>query len=126
MHLNTFSYDEAEAAMCLWEECLGRLDHCRHNGGVSAMEECEMWNWLRGGEGMANARGMCLELARDVEYSWVIAHDHFGFDDSFDWEFVPRWVNYAMELTETHLITPQWCRYLAYKVTEDWRTIFDG
>ena len=107
----TYTEDEVEAAMCLWEECLLR----RMNNDE------EVFHWLRAGEGAASARLQCILLAKDTEYSWQIAREHFGFDDSFDWEFVPLWLNYAMDLTETHHITPKWCHYLAYKATEEWR-----
>lgn len=112
----TYTENEVEAAMCLWEECLLRQMN----------NDDELYNWLRGGElrcgeGAASARLQCILLAKDAEYSWRIAHEHFGFDDSFDWEFVPLWLDHAMDLTETHFITPQWCHYLAYKATEQWR-----
>lgn len=117
----TMTYDETEAAMCLWEECLGRMNHCRHMGGMSAMEECEMWNWLRCGEGAANARQQCIELAPHIEGSYRIAYNLLGFDDSFDWEFVPRWADHAMELEKYHELTPKWASYLAHKVVRDWK-----
>jgi hypothetical protein len=103
--------DEAEAAMCLWEECLLRR----------SQNQNDLFDWLRGGEGMADARSMCIEYATDIEQSWQIAYNEFGFDDSFDWEFVPRWADYAMELTQYQLLTANWRPYLAYKVTECWK-----
>ena len=79
---------------------------------------------MRGGEGAASARDACLSFATDIEYCYTVARDQFGFDDSFDWEFVPRWADYAMEVTEEHMLTEEWLRYIAYKVTEDWKEIF--
>lgn len=102
---------DCEAAMCLWEECLLRRNQNEDN----------LFDWLRGGEGTANARDMCIELATDLEQSWQIAYDEFGFDDSFDWEFVPRWADEAMDLTEWETLTPRWWKYLAWKVTESWK-----
>lgn len=127
LHINDkLTYDECEAAMCLWEECLNRLDLRRKSGGYDAMEQCDLWNWLRGGEGAASARDMCMQLAKDIELSYKWACEAYGFDDSFDWEFIPRWANEAMEVTEYHQLDDGWNRYIAYKVTEDWRTLFDG
>lgn len=119
-HINySLTYDEAEAAMCLWEECIHRLRDCH----PSNRDTEPLWNWLRGGEGAASARDMCLRLAKDIEYSYSVARE-MGFDDSFDWEFIPRWADYAMEVTEEHLLSPKWGHYIAYKVMESWRERF--
>lgn len=104
--------DECEAAMCLWEECLLRR----------SQDEDNLFDWLRGGEGCASARDMCIELAKDLDESWKLAHEKYGFDDSFDWEFVPRWADEAMDLTEWENLTPRWWKYLAWKVTERWKS----
>lgn len=122
-----YSKDEVDAALCLWEECLQRLFLARteakrnHQDWTEAQEAEPLWNWLRGGEGAANAREMCIYLCKDIEYSYQVARDELGFDDSFDWEFVPRWADVAMEVTETQLLTPKWAHYIAYKVTEAWK-----
>jgi len=84
-----FTFSEAEAAMCLWEDCLRRCG----NGEGDAV-----FDWLRCEEGAAAARQKCLELAEVVELSYDIAFAD-GYDDSFDWEFVPRWLDLAMEQT---------------------------
>lgn len=123
-YVNEFSSDEVEAAMCIWEECIHRLAEARSRGGIEAQEQDELWNWLRGGEGAACARDMCIRLCRDLEQCYLMARDWFGFDDSFDWEFVPRWCDYAMEVTEEHDLTAPWHKYIAYKVTYDWRETF--
>ena len=118
-----YTSDEVDAALCLWEESLMRqIDHKKKHGHDSIDP---LFDWLRGGvQGAACARDMCIELSPDIEATYVIARDEFGFDDSFDWEFVPRWADYAMELTETHHLTPTWFKWIAYKVTEDWRATF--
>ncbi len=86
--IESYSHDEAEAAMCLWENALHRrID-----------DDDGLYDWLRGGEGAACARDMCLRLAADIELAYKTAVDE-GFDDCFDWEFVPRWAEYAMEAT---------------------------
>lgn len=122
-----FSEDEVDAALCLWEECILRMqiakDDARREGGnpIDAMEEEPYWNFLRGGEGAANARNMCILLSPDAEACWQIANSEFGFDDSFDWEFIPLWVDEVMELTTYQDLNSKWWTYLAYKVTERWR-----
>lgn len=127
LHMNdVFTRDEAEAAMCLWEECIMRQFQWKKENGPYPDIGPPLYDWLRGGEGTAMARDMCLEYASDIEACYEIATEEFGFDDSFDWEFVPRWADYAMELTEEHYLTPQWHKYLAYKITEDWRAIFNS
>lgn len=110
-HVNdTLTYDETEAAMCLWEHCL----HTRSQG-------CDLlWDWLRGGEGAANARDMCIRLAPDIERSYQIARK-CGFDDSFDWEFVPRWAALAMEITNDYDLYQEWIDYIGRRVFYDWK-----
>lgn len=121
-----YSYDECEAALCLWEECLHRISNARKRAKsageswIDAQDNEELWNWLRGGEGAACARSMCIDLARDIEQSYMFARD-LGFDDSFDWEFVPRWADHAMDVSEEHYLDEKWNRYIAAKVVEDWK-----
>lgn len=102
-----FNYDECEAAMCLWEESIQR----QH------MRDDELFGWLAGGEGAARARGMCIELAKDIEYSYNVAKA-FGFDDCFDWDFVPMWADLAMEISAFSDLTEPWLRYIGYKAAE--------
>ena len=125
-HLNKYlTYDECEAAMCLWEECLWRMNFARKEGGMSAQEEVELWVWLKHEEGASMARDWCMHLAPDIERCYLIAREKFGFDDSFDWEFVPRWADEAMAVDKAgHFFTETWLTYIAYKVTYDWRQTF--
>lgn len=105
-----YTYDHVEAAMCLWEECL----HQRTMGNNV------LWDWLRGNEGAANARDMCINFAKDIEKSYRVARD-CGFDDSFDWEFVPRWAALAMEITQDHFIQAPWLDYMGRRIYYDWK-----
>jgi hypothetical protein len=118
-----YTDEEVDAALCLWEECLLRKVGARSKGGLEAMEAEPLWVWLSAGEGAASARDMCLQLAKDIELSYQYAR-LIGFDDSFDWEFVPRWADYAMEVTEEHFLDDKWNRFIAKKVTEDWHATF--
>lgn len=107
-HVNALlTYDEAEAAMCLWEESIRR----------QGIRDDDLFKWLAGGEGAASARDMCLQLAKDVEHSYLVAKLH-GFDACFDWDFVPQWANLAMEITMTNELTPSWCNYIGWKIAE--------
>lgn len=116
-----YTSQEVDAAMCLWEECIMRQVSWRNEHGITDTGP-PMFDWLRGGEGAASARDMCVCLAKDLEESWKVAHEKYGFDDSFDWEFVPRWADEAMDLTEWENLTPRWHKYLAWKVTERWKS----
>lgn len=90
--------------MCLWEECINR-QHVRDD---------TVFDWLRGGEGAASARDMCILLAPDIEFSYNVAKA-YGFDSCFDWDFVPYWVDLAMEICETYELNESWLRYIGYK-----------
>lgn len=103
--MDMYTYDECEAAMCIWEEAIHR----------QAVKDDELFKWLAGGEGAATARGMCIELAKDIELSYHVAK-MYGFDDCFDWDFVPMWATLAMEVTEEHDLTEKWLRWIGYKI----------
>lgn len=106
----TFTEEEVEAAMCLWEYCI----LCRsHNDDT-------VFDWMRGGEGAANARQMCIDLAKDCEKSYILANQ-LGYDTSFDWEFVPAWVRLAMNITETHELTEAWITYMGMEIYREFR-----
>lgn len=82
----SFSDEEVDAALCIWEYALSpsNTDHLRKLCTGSFLD------WLKGEEGYASAREAAAHLARFCEMSYIYAR-HYGFDDSFDWEFVPRW-----------------------------------
>lgn len=105
-----WSEEEVEAAMCIWEFSLMN----QHQG------QDNVFDWLRGGEGAASARQQCIELAKDLERSYQIARD-FGFDTCFDWEFVPRWVILAMDITQTCELTPQWISYIGLEIAREFK-----
>lgn len=105
-----WSEDEIDAALCLWEECIRRRQ----------LGDDEFFDWLRGGEGAANARDMCVQLAKDCETSYQVARE-CGFDDSFDWEFVPLWVNLAITITNEHEMKAPWIDYMGRRIYYDWK-----
>lgn len=79
-----------------------------------------MFEWLAAGEGAASARQQCIALAKDCDRSYHIAND-LGYDDLFDWEFVPRWVREAMRITEKHDLAPEWVDYIGRKIYDEFR-----
>ncbi len=104
-----YTNDEVDAAMCIWEYCL----LCR------GKNDDTVFDWLRGGEGMAAARDMCLDLAKDCDCSYQIAHN-LGYDTSFDWEFVPNWVRLAMSITDDHDLV-EWNDYIGREIYREFR-----
>lgn len=105
-----YTEEHMDAALCIWEYCMFR--RIRNDESV--------FDWLRGGEGAAAARDMCIRLAKDCEKSYQIAN-HLGFDDSFDWEFVPAWVELAMHITHQHDLAPEWVDFMGRKIYYDWK-----
>ncbi len=101
--------------MCLWEFAL----HCRVGNDDS------VFDWLRGGEGAAAARQQCMELAKDCENSYQRAVT-LGYDTSFDWEFVPRWMRMAMSISEKHDLTPWWVEYMGLAILRDFEGEYIG
>lgn len=109
--MNWWSDDQVDAALCLWEYS----NLCRAFGDDSVHD------WLRGGEGACAARQQCIELAKDCERSWRVAHE-LGYDTLFDWEFVPQWVRKAMNINELgHDLTPGWIEYFGREIYREFR-----
>jgi hypothetical protein len=75
-----------EAGMCLWEEVHGRITDDNFPDWVQAREAV----------GTAAMRSCCADMVEQLEADWVLAQER-GYDDSFDWEFVPVWVNLNVE-----------------------------
>lgn len=64
-------------AACLWEDF---LSNCQ--------AENDLFYAVRSAVGMAECRDRLVDLAEPVERAWLFAREN-GFDDPFDWEFVP-------------------------------------
>lgn len=106
-----YTRNDMDAALCMWEYSLAR----QMDGDNS------VFDWLRAGEGSAAARDMCIDLASDLDTSYQVAVE-LGYDTCFDWEFVPRWLRLAMELTVTHDLMEPWVDYMGraiYREYED-------
>jgi hypothetical protein len=69
-----------EAAACLWEAVLEVKDQA----DVHAAFE---------GIGTAALRGEVIEFAAEVHTAWATAVENDGYDDPFDWDFVPQWIS---------------------------------
>lgn len=68
--------------MCLWEYCLNETP-------AQFTERIVI-------EGYATTRALVSGLAAPCHQAYEIARDQ-GYDDSFDWEFVPRWFDRCVE-----------------------------
>ena len=96
--------DLMEAAMCLWEAVLSnfhvivsRDDSERKDD--SARDQNIVYWWE--GVGTACVRLHMIDFAEPCHEAWVLAHrDGEGFDDPFDWEFVPWFVHNCIDWTE--------------------------
>jgi hypothetical protein len=104
---------QIDAALCLWEYALS----CKVEKDLS------VFNWMGGDSGgTAFARQICIELAKNCDRSYHIAHD-LGYDDCFDWEFVPCWVREAMKLTTIHDLEAPWIDFIGRKIYQDYMEI---
>lgn len=75
------AYCLTDAAMCLWEE---------------ALDKPEIMERLKDGEGAVAARDYVQTvLAPLCDLSWQYAIRVLGYDDAFDWEFVPEFLKQA-------------------------------
>ena len=110
--MTTPLYDEQEvdAALCIWEYAL----LCRSE------DDDSVYDWLRGGEGACAARTQAIMLCMDCEKSFLIANE-LGYDTSFDWEFVPRWVRLAMRISDSHDLTAAWITYIGMEIYREFR-----
>lgn len=97
-----YSYDVADAAMCIWEEI------------TSPSLNLEPWNAYRETWGSAGLRYAVLtKLASACHDAWVRAVERsnhelpdgsFAGDDPgyFDWEFVPFWLTNCVDWSGEH------------------------
>lgn len=74
------AFTQAEAALCIWEYTLQGTDHSK-----------KVYEWIKDGEGAAQARQNCIEIAHFVEHAYQVGN---GGKDAltnwcFDWEVVP-------------------------------------
>lgn len=82
----TYSRDEVEATMCMWEHTLEQLRE--HTDSL--------WIQFQRSNGAAELRGRVLDQAKRCEVDYVHARDR-GYGDTFDWDFVPEWMEKHIE-----------------------------
>jgi hypothetical protein len=75
--------DRVFTAMCIWEALLE--DRC-HLGFEYSKEQV----------GWAQTRSIAGEFAEPCNEAWEYAHKHLGYDDSFDWDWVPRFMTHCV------------------------------
>lgn len=76
----TYTRDQVDAAMCVWEELLSR----RSSDGDYPLND--YWDWY----GSCQVRDDCIAIAVWVEAIWDGMGQRIWDNDIFDWEFVPR------------------------------------
>jgi hypothetical protein len=92
--MNDFSpEDRVFTAMCIWEALLGTENHL----GFEYSKEQVGW---------AATRSIAGEFAEPCNDAWEYANKHLGYDDSFDWDWVPRFMTHCIsdefQLRSTH------------------------
>lgn len=82
--MNDFSpEDRVFTAMCIWEALLGTENH----PGFEFSKEQVGW---------AVTRSIAGEFAEPCNDAWEYANKHLGYDDSFDWDWVPRFMTHCI------------------------------
>lgn len=81
--------EAATTAMCVWEELLDRSSK-----GVT-----DIYSKKRDAVGACEMRGLViLNLVPAIELAWLTVGEQF--DESFDWEFIPRFLDLAIPVLE--------------------------
>jgi hypothetical protein len=70
----SITYQAAETALCIWEWMI---------------EQRAAIAWLPDTGAYAHRR-LAIELAEPMNTAFDYAVESYGYDDAFDWEFVPR------------------------------------
>lgn len=84
--LNVTAQAIIDAALCAWEHVLERLKARGSN----------KWKYRRQKAGMAALREHVAALALTIELAYQEAKRK-GYDDCFDWEFVPKFLEAATD-----------------------------
>lgn len=77
-----------EAAVCAWEHVIERLH-------VAKRDDSNRWDSYRASHGMCALRSSVMDLAPTVHDAYEIAVTA-GFDAPFDWDFVPAFMERAV------------------------------
>jgi hypothetical protein len=79
-----YTFEHLEAAACMWEHVLTRLRRVRP-GDVNP------WDDYRNAYGMAALRQKVILHATELEKRYQDATAN-GYDQAFDWEYVPKYM----------------------------------
>lgn len=71
--------DRLFTAMCIWEAL---LETRKHPGFEYSKEQV----------GWAQTRSDAADFSEPCHRAYEYAHKHLGYDDSYDWDWVPRFV----------------------------------
>ena len=82
-HMIEYTYEDMEAAACMWEYVLAALR--RHR------ESRNPWDEYREAYGMAQLRATVIRHAPTLELAYQEAVTN-GYDKDFDWQFVPKYM----------------------------------
>ena len=104
--------DECEAALCIWEYALSPVDQGRNDE--------KFLDWLKQGEGWAQARTTVMDITSLCEIAYVWAKHH-GYDDCFDWQFVPAWCQFAMRRILPSDLNETWAIQTGFRIYKEWR-----
>lgn len=80
MKTHTYTHEQMLDAMCLWEAVLTGLTDADRD-----------W-WFEQGEGCAVVRDMVATMSPLCAMSYEHAHNVYDFDDSYDWDWCPKWL----------------------------------
>jgi len=80
-----YSEESATTAMCMWEWFLTSSEFCRDH--------------FKHPEGACATRDNFLQHAHVLDEAWSIANKEHGYDDAFDWEFVPDFMGWVVQLS---------------------------
>jgi hypothetical protein len=82
--MSNTDHDIIDAAMCLWEACLEL--------------EKEHYVKFRDMHGAAETRDRVAYFAGHCHDAWVHAHTTLGYDEPFDWDWCPRWLDHCVDV----------------------------
>lgn len=96
---NSEAFTLADVALCVWEEVLHRERSTRDTR--QGTENHPAYTFFQQHEGVAHARSQVIETAHWFELSYQHAVDTYGWDYGFDWEFIPRVLDYFVDVCGT-------------------------
>ena len=96
---NNEAYTLADVALCVWEEVL-RREHASRTLRQGTDND-PAYTFFQQHEGVAHARSNVIETAYWFELAYQFAVDRYDWDHGFDWEFIPRALDYFIDVCDT-------------------------